>query len=86
MNWRCCRSSQASLPARRALRREWAEWTANTLIFFLSGAIIAAETYEASPSVLRPVDWAWSVLLWLLLIAIRASVALLFFPVLSRVG
>lgn len=67
-------------------RREWADWTADTLIFFLSGAIIASETYDATPELLRPADWGWSVLLWLLLVAIRASMVLLFFPVLSRVG
>ncbi|PRW60756.1 sodium hydrogen exchanger isoform A [Chlorella sorokiniana] len=62
----------------------WADWTANTLIFFLSGALIASEVYKSSTLVGK--DWGWAVALWALLLAIRAAGITLLYPLTSRLG
>ncbi|KAL4855447.1 Sodium/hydrogen exchanger 7 [Chlorella vulgaris] len=61
---------------------KWAEWTANTLIFFLSGVIIADVVMNTST--VQGVDWGWSVAVWALLIPIRALGLLLLFPALRQ--
>ena len=53
-------------------RREVIEYFANTLIFVISGVIIAGRIYaghqDSSPHILTGVDYAWAVALWLLLL------------------
>jgi NhaP-type Na+/H+ or K+/H+ antiporter len=60
--------------------------SANTLVFSLSGLLVAVNCWEYYPSILRPVDFGWTFVLWGLLLAIRASMILLFFPLLHNVG
>jgi hypothetical protein len=62
---------------------EWVDWLANTLIFFLSGLIIAIEFTKISA--LSNTAWGWGVALWLFLLAIRTVMVVLFYPVL-RLG
>ncbi|KAI7844005.1 hypothetical protein COHA_002542 [Chlorella ohadii] len=62
----------------------WADWTANTLIFFLSGALIASEVYKSST--LTGKDWGWAVALWAFMQAIRAAGIALLYPLCSRLG
>jgi NhaP-type Na+/H+ or K+/H+ antiporter len=54
----------------------WLDWAATTIIFFVSGVIVASEVYKASPRVIRGEDWGWAILIWMLLLA---STARLFF-------
>ena len=52
--------------------REVTDYLANTLIFLLSGVIIAGRLYaghqQGSPHVLRGQDYGWAGVLWLLLL------------------
>ena len=64
---------------------QFVDWTANSLIFFLSGLIIAIELDAIGSEVIQAKDWGYAVLLWVLLLAIRAVMAILFFPLL-RLG
>jgi len=62
---------------------DWVDWLADTLIFFLSGLITALELLRVST--INSTDWGWAVALWLFLIAIRAAMVVLFYPLL-RLG
>ena len=51
--------------------REELEYVANTLIFVLSGVIIAGKIWESSASgthQIRAADWGYAILLWLYLL------------------
>ena len=54
------------------LCREAIDYLANTLIFVVSGIIIAGKIYqghqESSPYILTGTDYGWAVVLWLLLL------------------
>ena len=54
------------------LYREAVDFLANTFIFLVSGLIIASRIYDGhqrgSPHVLTGKDYAWAVVLWLLLL------------------
>ena len=54
------------------LCREVVDYLANTLIFVLSGIIIAGRVYDGhqagSPYILTGMDYGWAVALWLLLL------------------
>ncbi|KAL0050974.1 hypothetical protein WJX82_011388 [Trebouxia sp. C0006] len=53
------------------------EYFANTLIFVISGVIIAGRIYaghqDSSPHILTGMDYAWAVALWLLLLVVRGG-------------
>jgi NhaP-type Na+/H+ or K+/H+ antiporter/CRP-like cAMP-binding protein len=61
---------------------EMAEWLANTLIFFLSGLIMAEKALVSST--VRGVDWAYLLLLYVILNVTRAFGVAVCFPVLAR--
>lgn len=61
----------------------WVDWLANTLIFFLSGLIIALELSKFTT--ITSSDWGWAFLLFLFLIIIRAASVVLLYPLL-RIG
>ena len=54
------------------MHREAIDYLANTFIFLVSGLIIASKVYQGhqrgSPHVLVGKDYAWAVVLWLLLL------------------
>ncbi|DBB05081.1 TPA: hypothetical protein ACH3X3_010345 [Trebouxia sp. C0006] len=66
------------------------EYFANTLIFVISGVIIAGRIYaghqDSSPHILTGMDYAWAVALWLLLLVVRVISIILFWPILARTG
>ena len=62
---------------------DWVDWIANTLIFFLSGLIAAVEL--SSLNTIKPADWGWAVVLWVMLTLIRIGMTIMFFPLL-RLG
>ncbi|KAA6418166.1 MAG: Na+ H+ antiporter [Trebouxia sp. A1-2] len=66
------------------------EYFANTLIFVISGVIIAGRIYAGhqagSPHILTGIDYAWAVALWLLLLVVRVINIILFWPILARTG
>lgn len=63
---------------------QFVDWIANTLIFFLTGLIIALELAQYDRNVISAADWGWAVVLWLFLLLIRTFVTLLFAPLLRR--
>jgi len=68
---------------------ETCEHCANTLIFILSGAIIAGKVYlnaGAAASDIHWYDYLYAIYLWVALLVIRASMFALFWPALSRMG
>ena len=69
---------------------ETLEHCANTLIFILSGAIIAGKIYvnasNAAVSDIRWFDYLYAIYLWFALIVIRAAMFALFWPALKRMG
>ncbi|KAK9791813.1 hypothetical protein WJX73_006506 [Symbiochloris irregularis] len=66
------------------------EFIANTLIFVLSGAIIAGNIYEGSkkdnPNSIRGVDYLYALLLWVYLLVIRVIMLALAYPFLRNMG
>lgn len=60
----------------------WVDWTANTLIFILSGLIIALEL--ADFDTITGIDWAWAAAVWAFLFIIRVAMTVLLYPLLSR--
>lgn len=59
-----------------------AEWVFNTLIFLLAGLIIGNRVFE----MVRPVEWVYLFILYIMLMVIRFFVIFLAYPVLSNVG
>lgn len=57
-----------------------------TLVFSLSGLLVAVNCWEYYPTIIKPADFGWTFALWGLLLAIRATMILLFFPLLHNVG
>jgi len=66
------------------------EYCANTVIFLLAGALVAARIYTnlANPKVsdIKWYDFPMSLVLWLYLLLARAAMFVLFWPVLKRSG
>lgn len=66
------------------------EYNANTLIFVLSGAMIASRLYQnaANPNVddITLIDLPYAFVLWIYLLLVRAAMFVLFAPVLTRAG
>jgi len=62
---------------------EWIDWAANTLVFFLSGLLIATEISRSSDTISSQ-DWAYACALWALLLVIRVVMVIIFFPLLQR--
>ena len=60
--------------------------SAETLVFALSGVIIAVNCWSNYPEYITAGDFGLTFALWGLLLAIRGSMVLFFFPILSRVG
>ena len=56
---------------------------ANTLIFALAGVITRKAAFG---KYIRPIDWAWSVVFYILVVGARAVMMLVFYPVLSKIG
>eukprot|EP00884_Botryococcus_braunii_P023322 jgi/Botrbrau1/9674/Bobra.0201s0008.1 len=68
---------------------ETLEYVANTLIFILSGIIIAAKIYTNSIGTednIKPIDYGFAVLLWVYLLIIRGVILVVFWPVLKNLG
>jgi NhaP-type Na+/H+ or K+/H+ antiporter len=64
-----------------------AEYLLNTLLFTLGGTIWAAISFENQMSYqVQAVDWAWLLILYLLVLLIRFGQVGLFYPVISRIG
>jgi hypothetical protein len=66
------------------------EYNANTLIFVLSGAMIASRLYQNAndPNVddITLIDLPYAFVLWIYLLLVRAAMFVLFAPVLTRAG
>ena len=66
------------------------EYCANTVIFLLAGALVAARVYtnasNASVSDIKWFDYPMALVLWVYLLLARAAMFVLFWPVLKRVG
>lgn len=58
------------------------EWVFNTLIFLLAGLIIGNRGFEE----VNPVDWFLVVVLYVLLMIVRAIVIAVLYPFVSRIG
>eukprot|EP00884_Botryococcus_braunii_P017513 jgi/Botrbrau1/4445/Bobra.0348s0033.1 len=68
---------------------ETLEYVANTLIFILSGVIIAAKIYTNSvgnADEIVGIDYGYAVLLWVYLLIIRALLFVIFWPALKNLG
>ncbi|KAL0027925.1 hypothetical protein WJX79_003037 [Trebouxia sp. C0005] len=81
------------LTVQQPLRIVWEEleFIANTLIFVLTGVIIAGNIYQSEHTVSATVqiqarDYGYAFLLWVVLIAIRAVIFAVCFPVLKYTG
>jgi hypothetical protein len=64
--------------------REWAEWSANNIIFFMSGMVMAVKLTDRRLDRFHASDWAYALLLWLLLLAIRTAATFALLPLLRR--
>ena len=63
------------------------EYLANTVLFFLAGAVVASRSFDPDGSKgIRPIDYAWALLVYVLVCAIRLVTVLLLFPILRRTG
>jgi NhaP-type Na+/H+ or K+/H+ antiporter len=58
------------------------EWAANTIIFMLAGLIIGKEAVNN----VNAMDWLYLIVLYIVLILIRAIVVLVLYPFLSNIG
>lgn len=58
------------------------EWIGNTLIFLLAGLIIGHRTL----SHVRPMDWLYVIVLYIMLMLIRVVIIMLSYPILSTTG
>ncbi|KAA6417827.1 MAG: salt overly sensitive 1 [Trebouxia sp. A1-2] len=86
-------SHHISRQVQQPLRIVWEEleFIANTLIFVLTGVIIAGNIYQSEHTVSATVqiqarDYGYAFLLWVVLIAIRAVIFAVCFPVLKYTG
>ena len=73
------------LVAPEALEHTWEaiEHIANTLIFALAGVLTRKAAFG---KYIRPIDWAWSVVFYILVVGARAVMMLVFYPILSKIG
>ena len=69
------------------LTRFWSviSWVINTLIFFISGMFVADKLFSTSPH-LGWTDFAWLLLLYVLLSIIRALTIAILYPFLKITG
>lgn len=58
------------------------EWVANTIIFMLAGLIIGQESLNK----VQPMDWAYLILLYVVLSIIRCIIMIILYPLLSTSG
>ncbi|KAL0054936.1 hypothetical protein WJX82_004786 [Trebouxia sp. C0006] len=86
-------SHHISRQVQQPLRIVWEEleFIANTLIFVLTGVIIAGNIYQSEHSVgatiqIQARDYGYAFLLWVVLIAIRAIIFAVCFPILKYTG
>ncbi|KAG7343805.1 cyclic nucleotide-binding protein [Nitzschia inconspicua] len=64
-----------------------AEYLLNTLLFTLGGTIWATISFEKIESYqIKGIDWAWLLVLYLLVLFIRFIQVGLFYPIISRIG
>ena len=66
------------------------EYCANTIIFLLAGALVAARVYtnaaNATVSDIKWFDYPMALVLWIYLLLARAAMFVLFLPVLRKAG